>query len=178
MAELTTLARPYAKAAYLFAREQNALPQWEQMLGLVARVVEEPTMVAFLGRPELGVAERVKALAEVCGDALSGGLVNFLSLLAEHHRLSLLPYIFAAFRALLAEAEQTVDVELISAFALNEAAVQKLVAALKKRLGHEVRINSRVDAALLGGVVIRAGDTVIDGSVRGRLSRLAEQLQS
>ena len=178
MAELTTLARPYAKAAYLFAREQQKLPQWERALGLLAQVVEEPAMVAFLGRPELDAAKRVQALAGVCGDALDGAQANFLTLLAEHHRLGLLPHVFAAYRALLAEAEQTVDVELVSAYALDDAATQKLVAALKKRLGRQVRINSRVDASLLGGVVIRAGDTVIDGSVRGRLARLTEQLQS
>lgn len=178
MAELTTYARPYAKAAYLYASENNTLTHWQSMLELAAKVVQDPQMTAWLERPDKGAKDRVDALAAVCGEVMNAAGINFSSQLSEHHRLSLLPEIFALFRQMQAEAEQTVDVELSSAYALSDANTDKLITSLKKRLGREVNVTTNVDQSLLGGLVIRAGDTVIDGSVRGRLARLAEQLNS
>ncbi len=178
MAELTTFARPYAKAAYAFAVEQNAVDAWENMLTLAAQVVVEPTMSRYLSKPALSATDRAQAIAEVCGDQLDASVTNLITQLAEHHRLAVLPQVAELFRILSAEAEQTVDVELTSAYTLDEAATQKIVAALKARLQRDVRVTSQVDESLLGGMIIRAGDTVIDGSVRGRLQRLTEQLQS
>ncbi|MDX1802633.1 MAG: F0F1 ATP synthase subunit delta [Alcanivorax sp.] len=178
MAELTTIARPYAKAAFLFAQENNALEQWEQMLGLAAAVADDDAMRAYLDQPELDDAVKAAAFAEVCGDELNEGVSNFIAQLASNKRLSLLPTILQLFHELLAEQKRMTDVELVSAFDLDDAAVEKLVAALKKRLGQDVNVSTSVDQGLIGGVIIRAGDTVIDGSVRGRLNRLAEQLNS
>jgi F-type H+-transporting ATPase subunit delta len=164
MAELTTIARPYAKAAFVFAKEHDALEQWEKMLGLAAAVAGDASMRAYLDQPELDDATKVSAFAEVCGDELDESARNFVAQLTQNKRLPLLPIILQLFHELLAEQQQFTDVEMISAFELDDAATDKLVAALKKRLGTEV--------------LVRAGDTVIDGSVRGRLNRLAEQLNS
>ena len=178
MAELTTIARPYAKAAFVFAKEHDALEQWEKMLGLAAAVAGDASMRAYLDQPELDDAAKVSAFAEVCGDELDESGCNFVAQLAQNKRLPLLPIILQLFHELLAEQQQFTDVEMISAFELDDAATDKLVAALKKRLGTEVNVTTSVDQSLIGGVLVRAGDTVIDGSVRGRLNRLAEQLNS
>lgn len=178
MAELSTIARPYAKAAFLFAQENGDLGQWQQMLGLAATLVQNPDMNAFLDQPQVGAEAKVAAFAEVGGDQFDRAGLNFLAQCAEHKRLAVLPDIYRLFHQLVREVEQTTDVELVSAFAMSEADVATLVAGLKKRLGCEVSVTSRVDETLIGGVVIRAGDTVIDGSVRGKLARLAEQLNS
>lgn len=178
MAELTTIARPYAKAAFLFAREQKALSDWEKMLGLAAAVAQDATMRAYLERPELDEQQRAGAFAEVCGEELTEAGRNFIAQLARNKRLSLLPTIVALFHELVAVDQRTTDVELVSAFALADEQAEALVKALKERLGQEVRVTTSVDESLLGGVLVRAGDTVIDGSVRGRLNRLAEQLNS
>ncbi|KZY29046.1 F0F1 ATP synthase subunit delta [Alcanivorax sp. HI0083] len=178
MAELTTIARPYAKAAFVFAKEHDALEQWEKMLGLAAAVAGDASMRAYLDQPELDDATKVSAFAEVCGDELDESARNFVAQLTQNKRLPLLPIILQLFHELLAEQQQFTDVEMISAFELDDAATDKLVAALKKRLGTEVNVTTSVDQSLIGGVLVRAGDTVIDGSVRGRLNRLAEQLNS
>ncbi len=178
MAELTTIARPYAKAAFVFAKEHDALEQWEKMLGLAAAVAGDASMRAYHDQPELDDATKVSAFAEVCGDELDESARNFVAQLTQNKRLPLLPIILQLFHELLAEQQQFTDVEMISAFELDDAATDKLVAALKKRLGTEVNVTTSVDQSLIGGVLVRAGDTVIDGSVRGRLNRLAEQLNS
>ena len=178
MAELTTIARPYAKAAFLFASENNALDKWEDSLALLAALVDEPQMAAALGNPRLTDAEKATALAEVCGDQLDDGVKNLVAQLAQNKRLGLLPTIHALYHALMAEQQKFADVEVLSAFELDDAETDKLVAALKKRLGVEVRVRKAVDQSLIGGVLVRAGDTVIDSSVRGRLQKLAEQLNS
>ena len=178
MAELTTIARPYAKAAFVFAKEQGALDKWEKMLGLAAAVAGDASMRAYLDQPELDDAAKVSAFAEVCGDELDESGRNFIAQLAHNKRLPLLPVILELFHALLAAEQQFTDVELVSAFEMDDAVAEKLVAALKKRLGTDVNVTTSVDKSLIGGVLVRAGDTVIDGSVRGRLNRLAEQLNS
>ncbi|HIK75016.1 MAG TPA: F0F1 ATP synthase subunit delta, partial [Alcanivorax sp.] len=174
----TTIARPYAKAAFLFAKEQNGLAEWEQMLGLAAAVAQDATMRAYLDQPELDSETQAKAIADVCGDELNESARNFIAQLADNKRLALLPTIFMLFHELLAEDQRIIDVELIAPFELEDAETDSLVAALKKRLGQDVQVSTSVDESLIGGVLVRAGDTVIDGSVRGRLNRLAEQLNS
>lgn len=178
MAELTTLARPYAKAAFLHAQEQNALDQWEAMLGLAAAVVRDPAMQAALDDPARRAEQRAELLNEVCGDELDEGARHFIHQLAQNKRLSLLPVIARLFHDLLAAQKRFQDVEVLSAFELESGEAEKLAEALKRRLGLDVNVSTAVDDALIGGVVVRAGDTVIDGSVRGRLNRLAERLNS
>jgi F-type H+-transporting ATPase subunit delta len=128
--------------------------------------------------PALSASSKAAMLAEICGDTIDGSFRNYLDQLAQNKRLSLLSIIGGLFHQFLSVENSFADVELVSAFPMEDADVSGLVAALKKRLGVEVRVSKQVDPSLIGGVLIRAGDTVIDGSVRGRLNKLVEQLNS
>lgn len=177
MAELSTLARPYARAAFAFAREQQVLPAWSAMLATAAAVAEEPKVAQKISAPSLGAAARATALIDLCGDVLDQSGRNFLHILAENGRLPLLGDITLLFEELKAAAEKETAVEIISAMPLEEEMTARLTQALGTRLGQEVSVRVRVDEKLLGGAVVRAGDVVIDGSVRGRLQRLAETIK-
>lgn len=176
MAELITIARPYAKAAYLHAVEHDLLDQWEVMLASAAAVAQDPKMLEISCQPGLTAAEKAAIFCEVLGDVLDEGGKNLIAQLAQHRRIEVLPDIHVLYHQLLAEHQKSTDVELVAAEQLDDAEVEKLVSALKKRLGRDVRLTTSVDASLIGGVLVKAGDTVIDGSIRGRLGRLAEQL--
>lgn len=176
MAELTTVARPYAKAVFQYALENGELAAWSDMLGLAALVASDEVIQTLLSKPQLTAEEKSTAFISVCADKLSDAGKNLISILATSQRLSALPAIFILFEEFLAEQEKSVDVTVSSAFALSDAEVDKLVAALKSRLGREVKIETKVDSNLIGGVVIRAGDLVIDGSVKGKLAKLANTL--
>ncbi len=178
MAELSTIARPYAKAVFQFAQESATLAEWEEMLAVAAAVAEDPKMCSWLSQPQIEGVAKAEIFAEVCGDVLNDSARNLLVLLAENKRLGLLPAVFSLFHELHAEQQKVLDAELISAHDLQEPEVQRLVEILKNRFGREVRAITAVDPTLIGGVLIRVGDTVIDGTVRGRLGRLAEQLNS
>ena len=178
MAELTTLARPYAKAAFEHAQAHQQLASWSAMLGLAAAVSQDDTMQRVLKAPRLTSAEKATTFNEVCGDKFDAQARNFLSIVSENNRMELLPEIADMFELYKAEQEKSVDVDVTSAFALNDEQQDKLAKVLSARLGREVRLHAAEDASLIGGVVIRAGDLVIDGSVRGKLAKLAEALKS
>src|SRR3989338_6278298 len=178
MAELTTLARPYAKAAFEYAQAHQQLANWSAMLGLAAAVSQDDTMQRVLKAPRLTSTEKATTFVEVCGDKFDAQVRNFLSIVSENNRMELLPEIADMFELYKAEREQSVDVDVTSAFALNDEQQDKLAKVLSARLGREVRLHAAEDTSLIGGVVIRAGDLVIDGSVRGKLAKLAEALKS
>jgi F-type H+-transporting ATPase subunit delta len=178
MAELSTLARPYAKAAFEYARDAKALSQWADQLSTAATVTLDSTVAAVLNDPSLTAEQQAQALNDVCGDALSGEARNFIAILASNKRLALLPEIHSLFTQYKANQEKSVDVEVISAFDLADATRDKLADVLGKKLEREVNVRTATDKNLLGGVLIRAGDLVIDGSVRGRLNKLAEAMNS
>lgn len=178
MAELATLARPYAKAAFEYALAANALDQWSGMLALAAQVAQQDTVKKLLGTPSLTAASKGQAFTDICGDALDAKGQNFVKNLAANNRLGLLAQISQIFEAFKAQRDKTVDVEIISAFELAGGLQDKLANALSANLDRKVNVQSSIDKSLLGGVVIRAGDTVIDGSVRGRLAKLAEAMNS
>jgi len=178
MAELTTLARPYAKAAFEYAQAHQQLANWSAMLGLAAAVSQDDTMQRVLKAPRLTSTEKATTFVEVCGDKFDAQARNFLSIVSENNRMELLPEIADMFELYKAEQEKSVDVDVTSAFALNDEQQDKLAKVLSARLGREVRLHAAEDATLIGGVVIRAGDLVIDGSVRGKLAKLAEALKS
>lgn len=178
MAELTTLARPYAKAAFEHAQSQKQLASWSAMLGLAAAVSQDDTMQSVLKAPRLTSANKAATFIDVCGDKFDGKVQNFIHVVAENDRLPLMPEIAALFDLYKAEQEKSVDVDVTSAFALNQEQQDKLAKVLSARLGREVRLHASEDASLIGGVVIRAGDLVIDGSIRGKLANLAEALKS
>ncbi len=176
MAEISTLARPYAKAAFDYAAEHDSLDAWSRQLGLVAAVVQTPKLAAILESASLSSMQQVQCLIDVCGSDLEAPARNFLQVLAENRRLGLLPDIHQRFEQQKAAREQRVDIDLATAFELDAELGERLAAALRKKLQRDVSVSTRVDRGLLGGVVVRAGDIVIDGSVRGRLNKLAEAM--
>jgi F-type H+-transporting ATPase subunit delta len=178
MAERATIARPYAKAAFEYARDAKAFAQWSQGLKSAAEIVADPRVAALTKDPKWSQADLVGIVIDVAGDKLDAAMQNFARVLAENHRLLLLPEITARFEQLRSEIENTLDVEVISAVALSSAQTEKLSQALNLRLKRKVRMQNSVDATLLGGAVVRAGDLVIDGSLKGRLQRLATELAS
>lgn len=177
MAELNTLARPYAKAAFEFAQSQQQLTQWSAALGLLAAVSQDGTVRQLLQQPQLTADAKAGLLIDVCGDQLDAQSQNFVRTVAENDRIDLFPAIAEIYEAYKAEQEKSIEAEVTSAFALSDEQQDKLAKALSARLGRHVRLNASEDASLIGGVVIRAGDLVIDGSVRGKLAQLAEALK-
>jgi F-type H+-transporting ATPase subunit delta len=178
VAERATIARPYAKAAFEYARDAKAFSEWSQGLKTAAVIVADPRVAELIGNPRLSQADLVSLVSDVAGASLNPGMQNFIRVLAENHRLLLLPEISANYEVLRADVENTVDVEVISAVVLSAAQQEKLAAALNTRLKRKVRMKNSVDASLLGGAIVRAGDLVIDGSLKGRLQRLATELGS
>jgi len=178
MAELSTLARPYAKAAFEYARANNQLSQWAEQLATAAAVVSDNGMKMALNDPSLTAEQQARMLSDVCGDALSAPVRNFIAVLAGNKRLGLLPEIHVLYVQFKANQEKTVDVEVISAFDLADSTRDKLADVLGKKLERQVKVRTSTDSNLLGGVLIRAGDLVIDGSVRGRLNKLAAAMNT
>ena len=171
MSQALTLARPYARAAFSIARDAGALPAWSDALAFAARVAADPQVAALLGNPKLTQADAATLLAP---DAAGEVFGNFLGLLFENRRLPLLPEIAGLYDELRFEAERVVKAKVTSALPAEELAT--LAAALKRRFGRDVEVETAVDASLIGGAVIDAGDVVIDGSIRGKLGRLEAAL--
>jgi F-type H+-transporting ATPase subunit delta len=176
MAEKATIARPYAKAAFEAARGHKSFERWSQALAISGSIVLDARVARRLTNPRVKPAELVALMAEAAGGAMDEQVQNFLKTLAENRRLALLPQIAAMFEQLRAEVENIADVQVLSAAPLTEAQRQRLAAALKKRLRREVRLHCEVDASLVGGAIVRAGDFVIDGSLKARLERLASAM--
>ncbi len=176
MAEKQTAARPYAEAVFALAQEHNALKAWSEMLTLLAAVARDERIQRLAGDPRIERARLFALLLDIGGKNLTAEGANFLRLLVENRRLTLLPEIAAIYESLKAEAEARVEASVTSAFPLEAAQLKTLEQGLKRRFGREVHLTATVDASLVGGVVIRAGDLVIDGSVRGRLTGLATEL--
>jgi F-type H+-transporting ATPase subunit delta len=173
MSQALTLARPYARAAFAIAKDAGALPAWSDALAFAARMAADPQVAALLGNPKLAQADAGTLLAPVAANELFG---NFLGLLFENRRLSLLPEIAGLYDELRFEAERVVKAKVTSAVALPAAELDTIKAALKKRFGRDVEIETSVDESLIGGAVIDAGDVVIDGSIKGKLGRLETAL--
>ncbi len=177
MAELATLARPYANAVFDVAKADNELDLWSRMLILLAGAAKNETVQTLLADPEMEEEQKAYRLSAICGDDLNDRGRRFVQVLAANKRLALLPEVSGIFEALRAEEQSTLDVRVTSAYALSDAEAERLKTALTRRFQREINLSSEVDASLIGGAVIRAGDTVIDGSVRGKLSKLAENIQ-
>lgn len=174
MAERITTARPYAKAIFALARKSNALGPMSTGLQRAATVVADPSVHALLGSPHVTPAQLAGLVNEIAG--LDDDGRNFVSLLAQNRRLGFLPEIAALFEQMKSEVENAVDVEVVAATKLTSDQESRYAAALQKKLGRQVRLHTRIDDSLLGGAVLKAGDLVIDGSLKGRLERLATEL--
>jgi F-type H+-transporting ATPase subunit delta len=177
MSELTTIARPYAKAAFESAVENKVVEQWQQMLTFAAEVCKNATMKSYL-TGSVAAETLANVVNTVCGDQLDQHGQNFIKILAENKRLAVLPNILTMFNALKAEFDKEIDVDLTSAVKLSAKQLKDVSASLEKRLQRKVKLNCNVDPALVAGMVIRAGDTVIDGSFRSKLNRLEDALQA
>ncbi len=176
MSEANTIARPYAQAAFDQAQKLGDLKGWSAVLIRLAELLSIPDVQAAVGNPRISKATMEPIILELCGSQLNAQQKNFVRVLVDGGRLDVSAEIAAMFEALRAEAEKFVDVTVVSAFELSEAQKQKISAALKKRMEREIKLSCEIDKALLGGVVIRAGDKVIDGSAHTRLGELANAL--
>lgn len=176
MAELTTVSRPYANAIFNLAKKERQLPAWSKMLGVLTGTAADDRVRRLLESPEIANQVKAQRLIEVCSDDLDDRGRRFLRVLAENDRLDLIAAIAEQFEQLKAQEERILEVEVISAYAVSESEERNLKQALERKFEKAVILASRVDSALIGGAIIRAGDTVIDGSVRGKLDKLAESL--
>lgn len=176
MAEAITVARPYAIAAFDEASKLSDLKGWSDMLQSAAHAVGNPEVYALITSPRVRRGQLEDLMLALSGDKISPTGRNFIKLLVESQRLILLPEIAAMFEVMRAEAEKSVNVVVTSAFDLNESQKQKITAAMKNRMGREIRLSCEIDRELLGGIIIRTGDKVIDGSARTHLSELANAL--
>jgi len=177
MSELTTIARPYAKAAFDFAVDTNAIKSWLEQLTFAAQVSKNDTIQTYL-RGGISVEQAQTLFLNVCAEQIDSKGQNFIKLMAENHRLLALPQVLELFCELKAEYEQTVNVDVTSAVKLKAAETKALSAALEKRLARKVKLNCKVNKKIISGLIIQAGDMVIDGSIKGKLNRLTQTLQS
>lgn len=177
MADKTTIARPYARAAFADARSSGQLAQWSEALRTGAAVVQDERVHNLIGNPQVTPQQLAQLVTDIAGgQLLADHGRNFVQTLAENRRLARLPEISKLFDELKDAEEGVIDVTVTSAAPLAEEQQRTLAEALSRRLKREVRLHAATDAALIGGAVIRAGDLVIDGSLRSRLERIAYEL--
>jgi len=178
MAEPSTVARPYADAAFRLADEAGALARWSEMLGVLAAVAQDPRVRQAAADPRLSDAQRAGLFIAVLGNRLTGEAENFVRVLAHNDRLELFSEIRAQFEVLKNEREGVVEATVQSAFELTGAQLKDIVARLEKKTGRKVRPHVSVDRELIGGVKIMLGDKVIDGSARAQLAALEAALKA
>jgi F-type H+-transporting ATPase subunit delta len=176
MSENNTIARPYAQAIFELAREHNGYTTWSDALGFLSAVASDHQMKAVLDSPRLTEQMLTDLFLEICGDQVDEAGKNFVRLLAENRRLAVLPEIAELYEEMRRVGEGVVRGQVISAYPVSEQQQQQIAAALRARLGREVELEWATDESLIGGAIVRAGDLVIDGSVQGKLNRLANVL--
>jgi len=176
MSNAITIARPYAQAAFEEAQKQNALKSWSELLLSLADVVQNAEVHAVVSNPKVSKTKAAGLMDAFAGTNANAQQRNFVRVLADNQRLLVLPEIAELFEVLKADAEKTVNVVVDSAFELSAVQQDKIASSLKKRMGREIKLACNVKKELLGGVVIRAGDKVIDGSALTRLGEMANAL--
>jgi len=176
MSAYTTIARPYAKAAFEYAVEKNAIADWGFFLKIAGTIVRDRRVHVLLQNPQLDKAAKLKLLTEMCSLVIKHNhhkeQNNLLALLAEHNRFFVIPELVGIFNELVKQHDNTVDVLVTSAFAFSTEQQQKLRKALEIRLGKRIKMEVTENKNLIGGAIIRAGDFVIDGSIQSKLKRL------
>ena len=177
MSEVTTIARPYAKAAFDFAVEQKAVDSWLSMLLFAAEVSKDDTVQQLI-HSSMAPEQLAQLFNQICGEQLNEQGQNLIRVMAENGRLSVLPAVVAEFSALKAELDKELEAKITSATALSEAEKAKIQKSLEARYQRTVRLTCQLDPSLMAGLVIKIGDDIIDASVRSKLNRLAEALQS
>jgi len=176
MSSLTTLARPYAKAAFELAQSEQALAAWDDMLGLAGTIVTEESMAGLLDNPDVSRKLVVEIITDAAGEAFNNRFRGYLSVLADNDRLALLPQVGLLYHQLRQEAENRLSVKVVSAVPLDDDQAGRMKEALARRFECEIELDNEIDADVIGGAVVYAGDQVIDGSLRGRLSKLSNSL--
>ena len=176
MSDLITAARPYARAVFELAKSESANAAWSDALALMSALVAHKDVREMLDSPTLGADKKAQLLIDVCDGKLSATQQNLLRTLAENGRFALLPDIAALYEVMRAEAESKIEAQVKSAHPLSDAQQQAIIAALKKKLGRDITLVTEIDTTLIGGVVIRAGDLVIDGSAQAKLASLGQAL--
>ena len=176
MAELATIARPYAEAVFRLAKQGNALPAWSDALNLIASIYQDPQMQAAMANPKVSAADIEKLLLAICGERIDGVARNLIQLLVHNRRLSMLPEIRALFEQLKLEDEGKLDAKISSAFPMEEAQRSQVVNLLSSRFKRKINATVTVDPELIGGIKVEVGDKVWDASVRGRLQTMAATL--
>lgn len=176
MSEANTVARPYAQAAFDEARRLGDLKGWSAVLAILAESLNNAEVRTVISNPRIDKSRVEELVVALCGNQLSAQQRSFIRILMDNHRLDVVTEILVMYEALRAEAEKFVEVTVASAFELSDAQQQKIAAALKVRMQREIRLSCKVDKALLGGVVIRAEDKVIDGSALARLGEMANAM--
>lgn len=176
MSELTTIARPYAKAAFEFAVEKQTVSDWNDMLVFASQVANNQQVIDLIASK--AAEEQANIFISVCAEQINEYGQNLIKVLAENGRLAALPSVAELFTEFKAEYDKEIDVDIISATELAAGQQESLVSALEKRFSRKIKLNCSVDETLVGGLIVKAGDNVIDGSLRGKLNRLASTLQS
>jgi F-type H+-transporting ATPase subunit delta len=178
MAELTTIARPYAEAAFRIARDANALPAWSVMLDLLAGIAANQDVAAALDNPKLTAPDKASLILSIAGERLDAGGRNFVRVLVDADRVSVLPQIRTLFEALKNDTDNVSKARIDTAFPLTDAQGADLKAALERRFGRKIETTVNVDPSLGGGARITVGDTVIDGTIEAQLAAMANQLRT
>ncbi|MFK5985153.1 MAG: F0F1 ATP synthase subunit delta [Pseudomonadota bacterium] len=178
MAEKTTLARPYAEAIFELATADGNLDSWTEKLQLISEVTSLDEVIAIVKNPEIKLDDCIAIISELCSDKLDEQSINLLRLAGENGKLELFPEVTQEFENLKAQAQGTMEAEVISAFAVNAAQKKLITESLEKRFNKQVSITTKVDKSLIGGIVIRAGDLVIDGSISNQLQKITHTLMS
>lgn len=178
MAELTTIARPYAEAAFRIARDAHALPVWSQMLRFLADVATDRRVASALDNPKLTTGDKAALILSIAGDQLDANGRNFVKVLVDADRVGVLPQIRTLFEALKNDTDGVSKARIDTAFPLTEAQAADLKAALERRFGRRIETTVNVDPALGGGARITVGDTVIDGTIEAQLAAMHTQLRT
>lgn len=176
MSELATLARPYAAAVFKRSKETGTTETWSKSLAFMSAVLNDNEISAAVANPRVSKERLLALMLDICQGQVDEEGANFLKLLVQNNRLTLAPTIAALFEAYKAESEGYVDVEVATAYAFSKEEKQSFTSTLEKTLSKKVHMNVTVDKSLIGGVLVRAGDRVIDGSIRGQLQQLAKRL--
>ncbi|MGD0961830.1 MAG: F0F1 ATP synthase subunit delta [Methylomonas sp.] len=176
MAELTTLARPYAEAAFKWAKQTNAVKEWSEILQFLSMVTQDKNLMTIVGNPKVGKDKVMQLLLEICQGNIPQEGKNLLKLLAYNGKLALLPNIALLFEAYKSDDEGYLNVELYSAYPLTKAEQNKYCAMLEKQFHRKINAAVSIDKSLIGGILAVAGDKVIDGSIRGQIHQLAKRL--
>ena len=176
MSDFSHIARPYANAIFSLAQEKGNMAEWSEQLQLLAAVIDDAQMAKIISDPAVSSDQLVELVVGVCGKNFTSESQNLVKLMVRNERLAAAKELSAQYQVLRDEAEQVIEAQLITASDVDEKQKEAIAAALSKRLGKSVKLNAEVDESLIGGAIVRAGDWVVDGSVKAQLSELVGAL--